>query len=164
MVKFRRRKKLSLTQLTHIHVIVQLVWVWFSLQFTHLFQDRISTATIFILTYKVHPRNRLQLISASHLSCFRFHLKHHFVIILLWWSGYITMPYLQNSPSLFHSLTHSRFVANYLGPKSENKSYLQAMGKKAKETYFGEMAKMRHIIRNAAIEKQIGRKGNRNGW
>lgn len=47
-----------------------------------------ETQTLNYIKYKLHPRKRLQLISASYLSCFRFHLEHHFVIILLWWSGY----------------------------------------------------------------------------
>lgn len=33
------------------------------------------------------------------------------------------------------------------------------MGKK-RETYFGEMAKMRQIIRTTAIKRQIGREGD----
>lgn len=86
--------------------LTHLVGVWFSLQFTHRgvyiprynsrrrpfsFQEQTNRhrhKNTLCAKHKVHPRNRLQLISASHSSCFHFHLKHHFVIILLWWFGY----------------------------------------------------------------------------
>lgn len=81
-------------------------WCGFDFHFNspiYIFQDTILVVDHFHLNnkytdtdtkntlcakHKVHPRSRLQLISASHLSCFHFHLKHHFVIILLWLFGY----------------------------------------------------------------------------
>lgn len=47
-----------------------------------------QTHTFWYAKHKVHPKIRLELISVSHLSCSRFHLKHYSVVILLWLSSY----------------------------------------------------------------------------
>lgn len=122
-----------------------MVWVWFSRRIIHVFQDLnryyyrvFLSSSIFILVqhtdtqivltkHKLYPRKRLQLISASHLSCFHFHLKHYFVNKCYDDDLATTMAYLK--------LTIPLPLAVW------SKSFFNAVSKKARDSRFNELPK-----------------------